>query len=91
MVSQVLSPGGGSKKVTLWGILCHKASPIFDPKWRQAPLDRTQLRIYPEIVARICRSSSRSLAVLAAVSNAEVAGSNQRAVSVMLVFAKPIS
>ena len=34
------------------------------------------LGIYPEIVAQFGRSSSRSLAVLAAVSNAKVAGSN---------------
>ena len=47
------------------------------------------LGIYPEIVARVGRSSLRSLAVLAAVWNAKVAGSNPG--WVMHVFAKPIS
>ena len=39
MVCQVSSPGGGSKKVSSWGILCHEASHIFDAKWRGAPLE----------------------------------------------------
>ena len=49
------------------------------------------LGIYPEIVAQASRSSSRSLAVLAAVWNAKVAGSNPGCVMIMHVFAKPIS
>ena len=47
------------------------------------------LGIYPEIVGLVGRSSLRSLAVLAAVWNAKVAGSNPG--WVMHVFAKPIS
>ena len=55
-----------------------------NPSW-------VMLGIYPEIVARVGRSSLRSLAVLAAVWKAKVAGSNPGCVSVMHVFAKPIS
>ena len=39
MACSMWSPGGGSKKVSSWGILCHGASPIFDAKWRGAPLE----------------------------------------------------
>ena len=73
--------GGGSPVGLLVGLLaCLPAGWLLGGRGGGGGAScRTQLGIHSESVAHIFRSSSRSLPVLAAVSNAEVAGSNQRA------------
>ena len=76
----LLRPGGRAGQVRFQ---------VWFTKVTGSNLSWAMLGIYPEIVACVGRSSLRSLAVLAAVWNAKVAGSNPGCV--MHVFAKPIS